>query len=237
MADSQKTVFTDDEIAPQVIDIVKNARREVIIISAYLKLWQNAKRALELAAKRGVQVTVILRSKDGVPENPEDIPWLLNNGIQVRAVDSLHAKIYLNETQVFVTSMNLHEASMKGSLEIGLAVQNEAARQQIRNYIADVVMPLANPVSTLQTEPKQLPVHRPGQAHPQSQAVMATCIRCGRPVPPDPSKPLCDDCYDVWADYGDEDYPEKFCLVCGKSAEVTYSKPLCRECFRKLRSI
>jgi phosphatidylserine/phosphatidylglycerophosphate/cardiolipin synthase-like enzyme len=235
MADLQKSVFVDDEVSSQVINIVQGAKQYVICVTPYLELWRHARTALELAAKRGVKVTVIVRKEDWKSKTLDNISWLLANDIRVLAAEWLHAKIYLNEHALFVSSMNLTEVSTRNSLEIGLAVREPEAQRQIRDYIRDTVMPLAKPVSTLQTEPSQQPVHRPGQDHTQSQAVMATCIRCRRPVPPDPSKPLCDGCYDLWAEYGDENYPEQYCLVCAKPAEVTYAKPLCRECFRQIR--
>jgi phosphatidylserine/phosphatidylglycerophosphate/cardiolipin synthase-like enzyme len=242
---NQKSVFVDDEVASQVIDIVREAQQYAVIITPYLKLWRHPQTALELAVKKGVQVTVIVRSKDGAPENPGDIPWLLNNGIRVLAVESLHAKIYLNENRVFVTSMNLLESSMKGSLELGLAIQDKQAERQIRDYVNSTVMPQAKQVRAPQIEPREQPVNRPAQPEPRprpttthaqstQQTAAGVCIRCGRPLYPNPDKPLCDDCYDKWAEYENEDYAERFCHICGRPWETSYARPLCRDCFRRL---
>jgi phosphatidylserine/phosphatidylglycerophosphate/cardiolipin synthase-like enzyme len=233
LADSQKTVFTDDEVAPQVTNIVQEAKQYVIITTPYLKLWRHAQTALGLAVRRGIKVTVIVRSENGVLKSDEDdLTWLLSNGIEVGAAEYLHAKIYLNEQSVFVSSMNLTEFSTKNSLEIGLAVQDKQAIGQIRDYVKNTVMQLAVPLG--EPQPAAAPQPATRHAQPASPAVAGTCIRCGRPVPPDPSKPLCDDCYDVWAEYGNEDYAEEYCHACGKPSDVSYAKPLCRDCFRKL---
>ena len=46
----------------------------------------------------------------------------------------------------------------------------------------------------------------------------AYCIRCGGRVPFDPHRPLCDECYWEWSDYGNSYYPEHFCHSCGNDS-------------------
>jgi phosphatidylserine/phosphatidylglycerophosphate/cardiolipin synthase-like enzyme len=230
---NQKSVFVDDEIASQMIDIIQEAQQCIIITTAYLKLWQHATTALGLAVKKGVKVTVIIgRREHWKSETREDIAWLLDNGIRVMDAKYLHAKIYLNERSVFLSSMNLTEFSTKNSLDIGLVVQDAQAERQVREYVNNTLMQLAKPVSAPQTEPRQQPVTT--QATPRSGTGVGACIRCGLSISPDTSKPLCDDCYDEWAEYENENYQERFCHVCGKPSDVSYAKPLCRDCFRRL---
>jgi phosphatidylserine/phosphatidylglycerophosphate/cardiolipin synthase-like enzyme len=256
MTDSQKTVFVDDEVASQVIDIVQEAKQYVILITPYLELWRHAQTALGLAVKRGVKCTVIIRKEDWKPKTMDNISWLQANGIQVKSVEWLHAKVYVNEHGVFVSSMNLTEVSTRNSLELGLAIREREAEKRVRDYIKNTVMPLAVPVSGLNaTSAPQAPTRHirrlqgpidvtPRYASapqaptrhtgPPSPTVLGTCIRCGRPLYPNPLKPLCDPCYDMWAQYENEDYAEHFCHVCGRPWETSYAKPLCRDCFRKL---
>ena len=61
-----------------------------------------------------------------------------------------------------------------------------------------------------------------------------TCIRCGTKIPYDQNQPLCEDCYQVWAQFSNMEYIERFCHKCGKefSDSITYRHPLCEECFR-----
>jgi hypothetical protein len=250
MADSQKTVFVDDEVASQVLDILREAQEYAIIITPYLKLWQHAQTALELAAKRGIKVTVILRSGRWDTEVWGDVAWLTNNDIDVLAAEYLHAKIYLNERSVFLSSMNLTKFSTENSLEIGFAVREPQVAKQVRDYVTNTVMPLTQLVSAPPAEPGLQMISEPTHAYsptesrhppvsraaqPQSQTVLGTCIRCGRPLYPNPEKPLCDPCYDKWAQYENEDYAECFCHICGRPWETSYAKPLCRDCFRKIR--
>jgi phosphatidylserine/phosphatidylglycerophosphate/cardiolipin synthase-like enzyme len=242
---NQRTVFVDDEVASQVTDIVKEAKQYVILITPYINLWRHVQTELGLATKRGVKVTVIIRDEEWKPETREDIAWLQDKGIQVKSAEWLHAKIYLNEHAVFVSSMNLTEVSTRNSLELGLAVRESEAAKRVRDYVTNTVMPQAKPVSAPQTEPRQQPVNRRAQPEPRprpttphaqstQQTAAGACIRCRRPLYPNPDKPLCDDCYDEWAQYENEDYAERFCHICGRPWETSYARPLCRDCFRKL---
>ena len=42
------------------------------------------------------------------------------------------------------------------------------------------------------------------------------CIRCNTAIPFDPSKPLCDSCYEAWVKFGNRFYEEKYCHCCGE---------------------
>jgi hypothetical protein len=45
--------------------------------------------------------------------------------------------------------------------------------------------------------------------------------------------PLCGECYGVWAQYGDPDYPERACHACGRAWETSVRKPLCYNCYQR----
>jgi phosphatidylserine/phosphatidylglycerophosphate/cardiolipin synthase-like enzyme len=233
MNDSQKTVFVDEEVASRILDIVQEAQQYVIITTPYLKLWRHAQTALSLAVRRDIKVTVIVRSENGALQDVDDLTWLLSNGIEVGAAEYLHAKIYLNEHQVMLSSMNLTEFSTKNSLEIALLVLDDQAQRQVRDYVTGTLMQLAVPVSASPAEPTPQTVSGPTDDY--SPRELGHCIRCDQPIPPNPLKPLCDECYDVWAEYSNEEYSERYCHACGRPEEVTYARPLCRVCFRRLR--
>ncbi|MSQ07207.1 MAG: hypothetical protein EXR54_03775 [Dehalococcoidia bacterium] len=109
MAESLKTVFVDDEIASQIINIVQDASKYVIIVTPYINIrdWRHVENALDLAVKKRVKVTAIVRCKDGKPDwgKIEDANWLQQHGVAVRGAEYLHAKIYLNERDVLISEV------------------------------------------------------------------------------------------------------------------------------------
>ena len=72
---------------------------------------------------------------------------------------------------------------------------------------------------------------------PQENAIQEEkkghCIRCNTAIPFDPSKPLCDSCYEAWVKFGNRFYEEKYCHCCGEEKKVTVATPLCYNCFSK----
>lgn len=204
MEQSGITVWTDDEVATQVLTIVRDAEKYVILVSPYLDLgwWGHAKTAFELALRRGVKIRVILRSntqESKGEKGEEDIAWLLGKGVEVRLLENLHAKIYLNEKDIVVGSANLTQSSMKNSHEIVLLIKNDLVEQKVRDYVTKTLMQLAKPlesvvvVSVKETSAAYFP--------PAPQVAGGICIRCHRQISLDHSKPLCDGCYDEWAEW------------------------------------
>jgi phosphatidylserine/phosphatidylglycerophosphate/cardiolipin synthase-like enzyme len=232
MDESKKTVFLDEEVAPQLLAIVREAEEHVVIVTPYIKLWRHAVEALALAVGKGVDVKLITRLDE---ENPkiEQVTLLNTIGVKVLGAPYLHAKIYLNEHAVLVSSMNLTDFSGQNSLEIALVVRDDQARRQVREYVNDTLMRLAVPISESHTGPRQQPASPLTQ--PDTRTAGGICIRCRRPIYPNPIRPLCQGCYEVWAEYGNENYLEYYCHSCGKPSDVTYARPLCRDCFRRYR--
>ncbi|MBM3925495.1 MAG: hypothetical protein FJ320_05840 [SAR202 cluster bacterium] len=231
MAPYVKAVFTDDEVASQVLNIIRQAKKSVTIVSPYFEYWGHAVDDLVLALKNKVKVTVIVRNEPKIIESPQVIE-LSQSGIKVLAVDRLHAKIYLNENDVLVSSMNFTNYSTQNSKEIALAIRDEQTEREIRDYVENRLMKLSRQVG--------------GSAVPNFiQQVTRTvsnvisdrgmCIRCKRSIPFDRARPLCESCFDSWSEYENEDYIEEFCHACGTLFPTTHAKPLCTPCFYKYR--
>lgn len=80
MDESQKTVFVDEEIASEVLAVVREAHQYVVMVTPYVKLWGHAREALTLAVKKGIKVVGVVRNDRQVLES-DDIAWLANNGV------------------------------------------------------------------------------------------------------------------------------------------------------------
>jgi len=228
-----QAVMFDGEVASGVLNVVRDADKHVVLVSPYitgLHKWGHLLDALRVALGKRVKVTVILRDpRDKSDEwNEEDIACLADPRIETLAVEGLHAKIYLNEHYVVVSSMNLTESSTTNSHEFALTVQDATVEERVREYVEERLKASAERVEWSPAS-GEIP-----QETTQVRAVASTgaCIRCGRSVPLDPGRPLCNDCYASWAEWKNEHYLEEYCHVCGNAAEVSYARPLCRSCYR-----
>ncbi len=215
---ADKTVFLDEEVEPQVLSIIRNAKQYATFVTPYVRLWGHLQNAIDQAIGRGVRISFIVRTDEKPPL--EDLEWLFDHKVKLYKLKDLHAKIYINESRVLISSMNITEHSTTNSLEFAMAVQSEKDAIAFRDYTSG----LMRRAERLQLEQREEETRQAG-----------TCIRCGREIDFDPAKPLCGDCYQSWADFGNEDYQENYCHSCGNPSQVTYSKPLCRACYQKDR--
>jgi len=245
-------VYTDGKVSDAVLDLVLQAKHEVTLVSPYNKFWDHLRDQLKLAIGRGVKITAIYRTDD--EKSKTDIDWLGSNGATVYAVDKLHAKIYLSESSVIVTSMNLHESSSKNSKELAVRIDDEGGKMEIRKYIQQLkelgCQEYPKPLGLEQSDQKPRtgvlqPLKSANRRHdPLADSVVKVwnivkkavtsgkCIRCGQQIQSDPDKPFCNTCYKAWSRYKRSDYGEKYCHQCGKESATTQAKPRCPTCYK-----
>ena len=141
-------VLTDDRITPRVLDILRNAKKHVTLVSPYNTFWMHLRNEIQIAVSKGVRVDFIYR-KD---ERKESVEWIEGVGVRTHAVKNLHAKIYLNESSVLITSMNLLESSSKNSMEICISLRDKNSQQEVRDYV-NTLLQLANGTEEFEKTP------------------------------------------------------------------------------------
>ena len=212
-----ESVFLDDKVLPEVLRIVTSANRGVTFVTPYLGLWVHLKNAIEEATGRGVSVTFIVRAEER--KQLQDLRWLREHKVRVYEVPNLHAKIYMNEKEVLVSSMNIYDSSALNSLEFAMLVRDDKDAKKLREYAIRMASKM---------DPSFQAISR------SDNRSLAFCIRDGKAMDFDTSRPLCDKCYPKWARYKNRIYAEKFCHSCRKSVATTFARPLCSDCYRTL---
>lgn len=232
----EQTVFLDQEVLPRVIAILEKANKYAFLVTPYLDLKSlgHLTDAVDMAVGRKVDVRFIIRA-DEEETVQDDVNRLMSRGVRMYQVPRLHAKIYLNETAVLVSSMNITTYSTTNSHEIALLVTQPEEVTKIRSYVTEHLMKLGEQIAPAPAKQSTSASAKQTTAAPvsyQGGVRPGFCIRCGIPVALDPGRPLCDNCYRSWAEWSNPEYPEKMCHFCGQPAEVSYNKPLCFQCFR-----
>ena len=247
-------VLTNDQITTPVLDILRQAKKHATLVSPYNRFWTHLSNEIQSAVGRGVRVDFVYR-KD---ERNEAIEWLKELGVKVHEVENLHAKIYLNETSVLVTSMKLLESSSKNSMEICISIDDEKAQKDVRGYVKSLLrnaklaakgkMTSAVPVDSRSKTRKRQTVsegrskYKASAAKPSFGGLLkdlvavvtndsGQCIRCKDSVSYDTDRPLCDACFKLWKRYENWDYKEKYCHSCGVDWDTSYAQPRCRPCY------
>ena len=123
----------DENVLPAVIKLTEGARRLLVLVSPYNDFSVNLSNAVKQAAQR-VSVIAVCRSDQDQKEKAH-LDWLTGIGAQVHLVERLHSKIYLNEEQAIVTSMNLLKGSAVDSKEIAFLIQDAGTHAEILGYV------------------------------------------------------------------------------------------------------
>jgi phosphatidylserine/phosphatidylglycerophosphate/cardiolipin synthase-like enzyme len=231
-------IITHGSVQKDVMELIDRAQKVLVLVSPYLAPWKGLSMAIQRAHVRGVAVQMILRGGDDREKQASAVAPLRPYLYSIRFVEYLHAKVYLSEQAAVLTSMNLLESSALNSVEFAVYV---SAQQHPDGY-HQAVKVCESLIATAEqdrmrdagrsVEPP--PAAKVANARPLREARQQStgyCIRCHESVPPNPEKPLCADCYQIWSKYKDPDYGEECCHQCGRQSATSLRKPLCKRCY------
>lgn len=216
----------------RIEQVITSAERQLHLISPFVQVTDLHARRLHDAARRGVVITLVCRYNDLKAEERRFFRDLDTS--RVFDDPDLHAKCFLNERGAVLTSLNLYGASEKNN-EMGVWLDAVADREaytaaageaeSIREFAREIRRTAAPPekrIDWLRAEPTAN----------RRKSRQGACIRCGIPVPFDPSRPYCAKCYMEWAKWGNPFYEDRCCHGCGRpDGGYTLEKPQCRECY------
>lgn len=236
-------------ISAGVEELIREARERLYIISPYLKLSDNIKELLNDKEREKVEVRIIFGKQE---LNPTEMSYLVHlKYIRLYFSKNLHAKCYLNEKKMIISSMNLYEFSQQNNREMGILIDRDIVedKQVYEDAWKDIESILNNATDFAYVEaPKELEkakVEPAKQTAPKveekksSGKQMGYCIRSGVEIPFNVEKPMCYDAYKSWSKYGDSDYAEKFCHFSGEASngETSVSKPILKKNWKKAKEI
>ncbi len=251
-------VVKDDEIAPAVLRIIREAKEFVVLVSPFNAFWTHLKNEIQIAIQRKVRVTLIYQAESYA--RGDGTEWLLAQGGTVFRHPNLHAKIYLNESSAMLSSMNLTQGSSKNSLDIGMLVEGTDGSykelldyaRRLANLATRIETPSVGSTSGVEQRGGPSPTHDGSFRHTllrNSDEISKTaiktarawitrgrCIRCQKIIPYATDNPLCETHYAEWNRYKNPNYKENFCHKCGRQSPTTFAKPLCESCYSGSRS-
>lgn len=226
----------------EIEEIIKNAGEKLILVSPYLKLSKDFKELLAFRNNKD-KVTTIIFGKQEL--NPDEMKFLQGlRFIILKYNEDLHAKCYMNDDKMIITSLNLYQFSMANNKEMGVLIDKsdpadiqlfEDAKNEVE-FISQNSQRFDVGSSGGQLK-KQVGANNSKSQEQQSVTLKSTkkqvgyCIRTGVEIPFNPERPFAYDAFKSWSKYGDESYPEKFCHFTGEASngETSYSKPILRK--------
>lgn len=228
--DATEQIFVGYEVPPALIRLIDNANEFVVLTTAYLETWSHLENAIRKAVARDVDVRCILRSPDRSNRSrlrAEAVEELKALGVSIHEVDRLHAKAYVNEQEVLVTSLNLLRAS-QDSIEIAARFTSRDHVKRTLSLLAEYCPGVADLVA-----PKPRAAGRDRRRSDGGRSHAGFCIGCGEDVEQfDLEKPMCRECYRR-SSKGTESavLDRKSCHMCRRKAETSLRRPLCNPCY------
>ena len=228
-------LFKTDEIAAAITTIIDETKRYCFLVTPYFYAWEQLNKSLAKAAAQQKKIVFFIRDDDKYKKGGEyyetSVKMLEDYGFDIVFVKNLHAKLYMNEREVLITSMNLYNFSMQNNFEIGtISYECEYFK---KNFIYGELLGTEKYYSKIEgryfreerekeelekkrelerleekkrkeDERKQLLEIRNSNSYLKlAPEKSGFCIRCGRVIPLNPNKPFCQDCYKGWAFWND----------------------------------
>jgi phosphatidylserine/phosphatidylglycerophosphate/cardiolipin synthase-like enzyme len=231
-------------------DLIKDAGQTLILISPYLKLSKDFQELLTYRNSKDKITTVIFGK---VELNPDEMKFLESlQFVILKYKDDLHAKCYMNDEKMIITSLNLYDFSMNNNKEMGVLIEKanpndqelfDEAYKEV-DYINTTSQRFAYKTQSTPAKPfgskdndKTKSNEKKTEKH--SDKPTGYCIRTGAPIPFNVEKPMSYEAYKVWSQFGDPDYPEKFCHFSGEpsNGETSISKPILKKNWKKAKEI
>ena len=230
------TVLSTTGIVYNIEELIKTAKKEIVIISPYNKLSQNYLERLQTAKNKGVSITLCYGKK----EIDADVFQKVSKLCKLFFYENLHAKCYYNENMMIIASMNLYEASEKNR-ELGVLINKDNDTEMYQNCKTECEDIIKNAIIVDKKggiqKNEYIPFSKNDNKSHQNTNDEGYCIRCGIKIPFNIEAPFCKDCYKSWNRYGDETYEENYCHRCGKEHDTSMEKPVCYSCYKKLDSL
>ena len=92
-------------LSGEILTLLDEADHKLIIVSPYVKIdkWFKLKKKLESVIQRNIEIEFYIREDKN---NYESFQQVKSIGLEPIGIPDLHAKLYMNEKNAIVTSLN-----------------------------------------------------------------------------------------------------------------------------------
>jgi hypothetical protein len=258
--------LTSSNLNARIEAIIENSKENLILISPYIKFSKLIRRKLErLKVEPNLKLTIVFGKnaddyfKSIATEDFEFLKTLPN--IEIKYEPDLHAKVYMNDGEIILSSMNLYEYSQANNIEFGVygSAKNIIGKLSSSftggTFDEHAVIYFREVAENSKTLYKKEPQFEGGGmfSSPKytesvetvnelenSKAINESrktgyCIRTGIEIAFNPKMPLSENAFKTWEKFADENYPEKYCHFSGEESkgETSFAKPILRKNWKK----
>lgn len=115
-------ILNTNKCSDSLEHIIKDGEHFVAIVSPYIKFTKRIESFLQMADEKGVPIFILTRK---LLDKEEYFKINHLNNLVICIHPPLHAKIYFNENEVLISSLNLYDFSQQNNTEIGVKFLRE----------------------------------------------------------------------------------------------------------------
>ena len=224
----------------EIEDLIKGAGEKLILISPYLKLSKDFKELLTYRNNNDKVTTIVFGKQELSPDEMKTLQGL--RFVILKYNQDLHAKCYVNEEKMVVTSMNLYEFSMANNKEMGVLIDktDPADTHLFEDAMKEVDFILQTSQRFEFGAPKQPSAAKsPIIQEKTSKNAGGFCIRTGVKMEFNVKRPLSPKAYKEWNEYANPDYKEKYCHFSGElsNGETSVNRPILKKNWQKAKEM
>lgn len=114
--------ITTKQISSELEELIRDADKTLYLVSPYLKLSKDFQELVNSRNKNEKKTIIIYGKNELTPEQLKFLTGLRH--VYLKYHENLHAKCYLNDTKLIITSLNFYEYSMINNKEMGVLYDN-----------------------------------------------------------------------------------------------------------------
>jgi phosphatidylserine/phosphatidylglycerophosphate/cardiolipin synthase-like enzyme len=229
-------ILTTKGSAAALEDLIRRAEKDLYLISFSFIISESFIIRLMQASEKGVTIHLVYGKsiKSDTKHELENIP-----NLKIYFFNNLHAKLFANETKCIIGSMNFSEASEINNTELGVllsATNDKEAFEDAMSHCLDIVkganLELNNSAKSKnkKTYSKNEEFNKTNLSFKNNNSnarvdeLVGYCIRTRKRIPLNHERPFSQEAYYEWAEWGNDDYAEKFCHLTGEKSNGMTSK-------------
>ena len=143
-------IIHPNEIGAKISTVIYNAKSFFYSVSPWIniKSWKKVIINLEKAKSKNIDIRFYVREID------KDFLILQNLNIPIFYIEGLHTKLYLNEEEMVLTSMNFQEVASNHSIDLGIIYTvNDPEYSLLYKYFEDYISPYSNELKNKNVAP------------------------------------------------------------------------------------
>ena len=110
--------ITTKQISSELEELIREADKTLYLVSPYLKLSKDFQELVNSRNKNEKKTIIIYGKNELTPEQLKFLTGLRH--VYLKYHENLHAKCYVNDTKLIITSLNFYEYSMINNKEMGV---------------------------------------------------------------------------------------------------------------------